>query len=215
MQAVLFDLDGTLLDSTRLLLEGYRHTVLSCLGVATTDEDWLPLMGLPLREQMAHFSPERADEMVRVYREFYGREHDARVAAYPHAADVLAELRQMGLALGVVTSKKTHFAWRGLRITGLADAVSAVVGEDDTVEHKPRPAPILEALRRLAVAPRQAVMVGDSPHDVAAAHAAGVAAIAALWGPFSRDALEPLHPTAYAHALAAVPDIVRSLCAHT
>jgi pyrophosphatase PpaX len=198
IRAVLFDLDGTLLDSTRLLLDGYRYAVRKCLNVETRDEDWLPLMGKPLPEQMAFFSAEKAPELVRTYREFYARHHEKRIRPFPGVLELLAELKSRGLLLAAVTSKKSFFAERGLEAVGLRRYFSVVIGEDDTQEHKPGPAPVLEALRRLRVPPECAVMVGDSPYDIAAAKAAGVRSIAVLWGPFSREDLERESPDAFA-----------------
>ncbi|MGQ9696845.1 MAG: HAD family hydrolase [Armatimonadota bacterium] len=198
IRAVLFDLDGTLLDSTRLLLDGYRYAVRTCLGVETRDEDWLPLMGRPLRSQMSVFSEEQADELVRVYRQYYAREHERRLTCYPGVFEMIQSLHAHGVRLAVVTSKKTTFAVRGPEVTGLGRYINVVVGEDDTAEHKPQPAPVLEALRRLEAEPSDSAMVGDSPDDIEAAKRAGVLAVAVLWGPFDRERLAEAEPDAWA-----------------
>jgi len=191
---VLFDLDGTLFESTHLLLTGYRHTVRTCLGLETTEADWVHLLGRPLRDQMAAFSEELADEMVRIYRAWYARNHNRLIRCYPGAAGVVERLSRSGLKLAAVTSKRGHFARRGLRFFDLEGFFEAVVGEEDVTHRKPHPEPLLKALAILKVAPLSSVMVGDSCDDIECAHAAGVTGIGALWGPYARERLKACAP---------------------
>ncbi|MCC6444864.1 MAG: HAD-IA family hydrolase [Armatimonadetes bacterium] len=189
IRAVLFDLDGTLLDSTDLLVTGYRHSVRACLGIETAETDWIEHLGKPLRDQMALFSEDRADEMVRTYRAWYADNHDRMIRLYPGVPEALEQLHRAGLKLAVVTSKKTRFACQGLELFGLNRYFSAILGEEDSARHKPHPDPVLDALALLSVPPEAAVMVGDSCLDIESACAAGVFSIGALWGPFARERL--------------------------
>ncbi|HEY3267531.1 MAG TPA: HAD-IA family hydrolase [Armatimonadota bacterium] len=190
----LFDLDGTLLDSTDLLLAGYKHTARTHLGLETTDEHWLPHFGSPLRDQMALLSEEQADAMVSTYRVFYQANHDLLLRLYPAVPELLKELKANGHRLGVVTSKLTRFAVRGLELFGIDGLFDAIIGESDTALHKPNPEPVLLALERIGACPADAWMVGDSSYDLLAGRAAGCRTAAALWGPFTRAALEPYSP---------------------
>ena len=106
----------------------------------------------------------------------------------------MARLRDRGYALGVVTSKSREFAQRGLRLCALWEFMDVFVSMDDSSRHKPHPEPLLLALERLQVAPEHAVYVGDSRHDMQAARAAGIATVAALWGPVPRRELELENP---------------------
>lgn len=191
----LFDLDGTLLDSVELILASYRHTALVHTGSAPDDAVWLAGLGTPLRTQLRHLSADPAEiaAMVETYREHNLTNHDAMVRPYDGIVEVVRALAARA-ELGLVTSKLRDGALRGLHRAGLEDAFDVVVGADDVSLHKPDPAPVLAALERLGAERSTAVFIGDSPHDMAAGRAAGVHTAAALWGPFSRDALEPHHP---------------------
>lgn len=197
MTAFLFDLDGTLLDSTALLLAGYRHTTRAILGRETTEADWLPLFGLPLRDQFAAFEPSLAAEMVAEYRRFYAEHHDSMMAVYPGVIEAVRRLHAAGHPCAVVTSKLTRFAQRAVDMFGLTDCFGAVIGEDMVAEHKPHPESVLAACSRLGVSPADAWMIGDSPWDIQAGHAAGCRSAAVLWGPFTRERLEPSAPDAW------------------
>lgn len=194
MTAFLFDLDGTLLDSTALLMAGYRHTTRAILNRETTEADWLPLFGMPLRQQFAAFEPTLASEMTVEYRRFYAEHHDAMMAVYPGAVEAVRALHAAGHSCGVVTSKLTKFAQRAVDLFGLTECFGAVVGEDMVAEHKPHPASVLMACAMLGVRPSDAWMIGDSPWDIQAGHAAGCRSAAVLWGPFTKDRLAPSCP---------------------
>jgi pyrophosphatase PpaX len=194
---LLFDLDGTLFDSTDLLLSGYKHTVRTHLDRESADEEWLPHFGRPLRWQMALFSEEMADEMVSTYRRFYAENHDLLLRLYPGIPEMLEELRSGGCKMAVVTSKHTAFAVRGLELFQLDRYFEAVIGETEVATHKPDPASVLLAMERLGADPAETWMIGDSPFDIQAGHNAGVKTAACLWGPFPRTTLEPDAPTLF------------------
>jgi len=195
-RAYLFDLDGTLIDSAELIFASYRHTLVTHRGTAPPDEYWLAGFGTPLRVQLAPFARDdgHLECLVETYREFNLARHDALVRPFPGIRGALDGLREGGAALALVTSKARAGAQRGLRVCGLDDLFRTIVAADDVEKHKPDPTPVVTALEHLDTRPHQAVFVGDSPHDMAAGRAAGVRTAAALWGPFPRDALEPLDP---------------------
>jgi pyrophosphatase PpaX len=146
-------------------------------------------VGLPLARQMRDLSEEHAEELLRVYREHNAREHDDTLRAFPQTGETLAWLAERGLRLGIVTSKMQAMARRGLGLFDLARFFDVVVGGDDVTVHKPEPHPLLVAAESLGVPIAQCAYVGDSVHDMAAASAAGCAAIGATWGIASRAEL--------------------------
>jgi pyrophosphatase PpaX len=184
VRAVLFDLDGTLLDTIELILTSFRHATHEVLGKALPDEVLTRNIGIPLRVQMSEFSddPGEADEMLRIYREHNGDIHDRMVAAFPGVREMLDGLAARGLPMGVVTSKSRTLAERGLAITGLDGYFDTLVTSDDTEIHKPDPYPLTVAAGALGVQLRYCVYVGDSPHDMRAAVDGGAVAVAATWG---------------------------------
>jgi pyrophosphatase PpaX len=187
VDCVLFDLDGTLVDTIELILCSFRHATEQVLGEALPDEVVLADVGVPLRTQMRSFSEEHTDELLRVYREHNAVHHDDLIKEYPGVEDVLRELRARGYKLGVVTSKLNHMACRGLDCFDLAPFVDLVIGADDVEIHKPDPHPLLVAAERLGSAPERCAYVGDAPPDMQAARGAGMVSIAALWGAAHSD----------------------------
>jgi pyrophosphatase PpaX len=193
---VLFDLDGTLIDSVRLILDSYHHTLQVHGLPPRTDAHWLAGLGTPLRVQFREWSsdPEQLNAMVLTYREYNFRYHDHRITPYPGVVDMMRQLRAHGVRTGLVTSKNREGAWRGLRVAGLDETVDIVIGADDVQEPKPHPEPVLSALKVLRAAPDESVFVGDSVHDMVSGRSAGVSIAAVLWGPFNRADLEGTAP---------------------
>jgi pyrophosphatase PpaX len=191
VEVVLFDLDGTLIDTIELILASMRHATSTVLGEALPDSVLMHNVGVPLRAQMREFDPERSEELLACYREHNATVHDDLVGEYPGIEDGLRALVGGGYRLAIVTSKSKPVAVRGLEAFGLERYFEEVVAFEDTEIHKPEPEPLLEAARRLGVPIGRCAYVGDSPHDMNAAIAAGAVPVAALWGPFAERVLEP------------------------
>jgi pyrophosphatase PpaX len=195
--AVLFDLDGTLADTTRLILSCYRHTMERHRGGRLPDDRWLATMGQPLRVQMQAFasSPEEHSGMVETYVRHQEDIHDGMVKPFPGVVELLRDLEQAGVPLAVVTSKGRSIATRTLRCCGLLDFFSHIVVGDEVTHGKPHPEPVNRALEALGLEPGPDVLfVGDSSWDVLSGNAAGVGTAAALWGPMERAVLEEAGP---------------------
>lgn len=138
---------------------------------------------------MREFSEEHADELLRVYRQHNARVHDSLVREYPGVEAALEELISAGHRLGVVTSKLHSVAQQGLDRFSLGRFFEVLVGSDDVTVHKPDPHPLLHAARLMGVPAEKCAYVGDSPHDMRAARAAGMVAVAATWGVAERTRL--------------------------
>jgi pyrophosphatase PpaX len=191
---VLLDLDGTCIDSVALIRESHRHAVRTVLGADLPDAVLVANVGRPLIDQMRAFSPDQAEELLETYRTWNHAKTRELLRPFPQIEEVLAVLRESGRQLGIITSKSrptVDLAFGVLPIEGLFDVV---VTAEDTVRHKPDPAPVLLALERLGRSSAGACYVGDAPFDLQAARAAGVAAIGVTWGFFSREALEAERP---------------------
>jgi pyrophosphatase PpaX len=195
-RTILFDLDGTLIDSVRLILDSYHHTLATHGIAARSDQHWLDGIGTPLRVQFQDWAHD-ADQMaalVATYRDYNIRHHDSRVTIYPGVVEMVRAVRAAGLGTGLVTSKNREGAYRGLRLAGLEDSMDVVIGADEVVNPKPHPEPVQRALEVLGASPEYTVFVGDSLHDMHSGRAAGTATAAVLWGPFDRAHLEPSTP---------------------
>ncbi|MGH7714103.1 MAG: HAD family hydrolase [Gemmatimonadaceae bacterium] len=210
--AVLFDLDGTLIDSVELIVSSARYAFADRDGRRPTDAEWLTGLGTPLITQFREWARDQ-EEVARLvvrYREYQLAHHDILTRPYEGMREALDELRAQGHQTAIVTSKLNALAKRGLGCTGIADCFACIVGCDDTTKHKPDPEPVLVALTKLGVEPSRAAFVGDSPFDMAAGNAAGVYSVGALWGPFGRSDLEaaPGGVRAFAERPQDVPKVV-------
>lgn len=189
VRALLFDLDGTLIDTVALILSSFRHATNEVLGSPLPDEVLMRNVGVPLAIQMREFAPKHADELLRVYREHNSKIHDEMVAEYPGAHATLEELAGRGYPMGVVTSKGTAMARRGLNAFGMGRFFEVVVTSDDVEIYKPDPHPLRYAAELIGVPVEECLYLGDSPHDMTAALAAGSVSVAALWGAFGPEAV--------------------------
>ena len=183
---VLFDLDGTLVDSAAAILGSFHHATQTVLRRRFPDEQILAQVGgTNLRHQMALLDADRVDELVRIYRA-HNDPQSSRLACFEGVLDVLRHLKSEGRRLGVVSAKRRPTIERILLGADMGDCFEVVVGSDDTHRHKPDPEPVLKALDLLEAGPEEVAYVGDSPFDVAAARAAGVFAVAVGWGGIHR-----------------------------
>ena len=203
---VLFDFDGTLVDSVRLILESYHHTMRVHGLPRHSDAFWVAGLGTPLRVQFRRFScdEEKIQELIATYREWNLAHHDAMVTAYPGAVEAVRALRARGSRLGIVTSKNRHGLEKGLTLCGFDGCFDVLVTSDDLEASKPSPEPVHAALARLGAEPGNTLFVGDSPHDIAAGRDAGTTTAACLWGPFAREQLAAERPD---HWLASFADL--------
>lgn len=189
---VLFDLDGTLVDSADLILESYRHTMRVHFDEVPPDEVWLASLGTPLRSQFKVFvdTVQEVQALIDTYLEYNLRMHQELIRPFDGVREAVAELLETGSRLGIVTSKAKEGTAASLAACDLpAEWFEVIVTSDEPIPHKPDPAPVRLALERLTAAPADASFVGDSVWDLRAGRAAGVCTVAALWGPFSEDEL--------------------------
>ncbi len=185
---VLFDLDGTLIDSGPIILASMQHSVRTVLGREIPPEELgLTIGGQGIVAQMQAIDAERADELLEVYKEHNDGLHET-LEAFDELLELLPRLKAEGRKLGIVTAKRHRTAALALeRFPTLKDEFDLVVAHEDTDRHKPDPDPVLFAIQRLDGTPAQAAYIGDSPFDIRAAKAAGAFAVAVAWGGIHPD----------------------------
>ena len=208
--AVLFDLDGTLIDTIELILSSARHAFQGWPRGIPTDAEWVRGIGTPLVQQLREYAANE-DEVAALldrYRRYQAEHHDRLTRCYDGVLETVAALAARGHPLAIVTSKGTPIANQSLRFVGLDQYFPVIVGYDDTDRHKPDPEPVRVALSRLGVASTHAVFVGDSPHDIHAGNAAGVVTIAATWGAFDRETLAAAAPNHFIECLGDLPGVL-------
>lgn len=189
--AVLFDLDGTLVDSIDLILASYRHTLAAHGLEPRTEDDILGGLGTTLDEQFIRWGHgDLLESLTRTYIEHNVEHHDQLVRPYVGVGEIVHELRGRGVGLGLVTSKRRGGGEQSLRAIGLHECFGVTIYGDEVTRPKPAPEPVLAALAGLGLAPsRRVTFVGDATHDLDAGRAAGVHTIAVSWGAGRREEL--------------------------
>jgi pyrophosphatase PpaX len=190
--AILFDLDGTLIDSIELILGSARHAFIGFAGHAPTDEEWRAGIGRPLQAVLREYAGEdaEADRLFQRYRAYQLEHHDRLIRPYDGILEIVQWLASTGHPMALVTSKSDWMAEKAMVHVGLDRLIPTIVGCDTCVNHKPHPEPVERALALLGVSADNAIFVGDSPHDVESGRAAGVMTVGVAWGAFTRHELE-------------------------
>jgi pyrophosphatase PpaX len=206
---VLFDLDGTVIDSGAIILASMRHAAKEVLGVEPRDEELMAAVGGPgLEAQMHALAPDRVQELVNVYRAHNEPLHEGLVCC-PGIDDVLVRLKDEGRRLGIVTAKRRKTVELAFAQVPIAHLFETVVGGDETERHKPDPEPLLLALDRLGSGPEDAAYVGDAPFDIQAAKVAGIFSVAVGWGGIhTRERLEQEQPDAFVDTAEELLDVL-------
>lgn len=189
VKTVLFDLDGTLADSLPLIRHTY-FTVFSELGLGWGKGEVMHWIGRPLKDIAEYFAGiDRADFFIERYQHHYHRDHDQYTSLYPGTLEMLEELKERDIKIGLVTSKGLPVTVRTVEYTGLVKYLGAIVTASDVKNHKPLPEPVLKAMELLGAAPEETLFVGDSPYDLEAGKAAGVRVLGVPWGICSAEDL--------------------------
>ena len=174
IKGVLFDLDGTLVNTTPLILESFRHTFKQFGMAVPSDSELVAGFGLPMRTAVTAYMPdEMADEFCDAYRAYQRTRHDELIEGIDGVGETLSALKQRGIKMAVVTSKKRPAAIRDLGCYNLVEYFDTIIACDDCTENKPLPGPSLMALERLGLNGADCLAVGDSPYDLQSARAAG------------------------------------------
>lgn len=187
-KAVLFDLDGTLLDSVPTIVMVTRETLAS-MGIVVDDVTLRHAIGLPLKIQAQRFAPGQEQRFIDDYRAMYLPHIKEDGNLFPGTLEMLASLRSSGYLTALVTSKNMRGTSKAIELTGLAGMFDCIVTADDVERYKPDPEPIQKAMAKLGVLPEESVYVGDSAFDIDMAQRAGVSMIGVSWGARTRDEL--------------------------
>lgn len=191
---VLFDLDGTLIDTNDLIISSYLHTLEKYFPNQYKREDVLPFMGPSLKDVFGSMDPDKAEEMIQTYRDFNISNHDLLVKEFDGVYETVKTLKEKGYKLGIVTTKMMNTVKMGLVLSKLDPFFEVVVAIDHVKNIKPDPEPILKALDQLGSKPEEAIMVGDNYHDILGGKNAGTKTAGVSWSLKGREVLEEYGP---------------------
>ncbi|MFB3170487.1 pyrophosphatase PpaX [Neobacillus sp. 179-C4.2 HS] len=194
INTILFDLDGTLIDTNELIISTYLHTLEKYFPGKYKRQDVLPFLGPTLHEVFGAMDPERVEEMVLEYRTYNLANHDALVKEFVGVMETIETLKKKGYKLAIVTTKREDVAFKGLRLMKLDSFFDVMIAYDHVKRVKPDPEPIFLALEKLDSKPEETLMVGDNFHDVLAGKNAGTKTAGVAWTIKGREYLAKYEP---------------------
>lgn len=189
INTILFDLDGTLIDTNELIISSFLHTLNKFYPDQYKREDVLPFMGPTLHETFSGIDQERVQELIDTYREYNISNHDLLVKEFEGVFETVQWLKQEGYKLGIVTTKMSNVVMMGLKLTKLDQFFDVIVAIDHVTHPKPHPEPIEKALQQLDAKPEEALMVGDNHHDIVGGKNAGTKTAGVAWSAKGREHL--------------------------
>lgn len=194
IQTVLFDLDGTILDSNELINASFAYTFKQ-YGYSFTKEEIIDFNGPPLRESFAKVDPNQSEAMIQTYRAFNLAKHEEYIKLFPNVIETLDQLKKHEIDVGIVTSKMRNSVNVGMEMTGLHRYFETIVTIDDIVHSKPHPESVIKAMEELNGEAHTTVMVGDNYHDIVAGQHAGVKTAGVAWSSKGEAFLASYKPT--------------------
>lgn len=194
INTVLFDLDGTLINTNELIIQSFLHTLNHYYPEKYTREMVLPFLGPTLTETFTAIDETRAEEMIQYYRDFNISQHDLLVTEFPYVNETLVALRDNGIKVGIVTTKVRQVVNKGLDLMKLHGLVDCVITIDDVSQPKPHPEPLLKAMEILQSKPEETIMVGDNYHDIDGGKNAHTYTAGVAWSAKGKAYLEQFHP---------------------
>ncbi|MGE7915277.1 pyrophosphatase PpaX [Lysinibacillus xylanilyticus] len=209
VKALLFDFDGTLLNTNDLIIKTFMHVLNERFPGQYSPKDCLKFLGPSLKQTMSDIAPGEEDAMIAKYREYNELHHDELVTQYPDVVSTLEQLKAMGIKLAIVSTKRIGMIDRGLQVLGASHLFDVRIGTDDVKNVKPDPEPVLLALERLGVNKEEAIMIGDNSHDIEAGHNAGIRAAGVAWAFKGEEYLQQFKPEYMLHHMTDLFEIVK------
>lgn len=194
INTILFDLDGTLINTNELIIASFLHTLNKFYPDQYKREHVIPFMGPTLTESFSSVDAEKVDELITEYRRFNMEMHDEFVEEYETVYETVETLHKKGYKIGIVTTKARNVVEMGLNFSRLKQFFNTVVTIDDVQNAKPHPEPIQLALKKLNAAPEETIMVGDNYHDIEGGKNAGTKTAGVAWSLKGKEFLATYHP---------------------
>lgn len=184
IQLVLFDLDGTLIQSTDIIIDTFKEIFATYFPeVKLSEKEYSNFLGQTLFDTLGFYAKDHQDidDLVHAYRALSQTKIEKELKAYSGALQVITYLKKKGCKIGVVTSKIRRLATEHLTKVQLFEQIDGLIGYEDVINHKPNPEPILKALELFGVEGEAAIYIGDHENDIVAAKKAGILSCAVTY----------------------------------
>ncbi len=208
IKGLLFDFDGTLLDTNELIIQSFLHVLDAEFPGKFTKEDMIPFIGPSLKESFSTIDANKAEEWIQQYRLWNTEHHDELAKEFEGVKSTLQALRQLGIRLAIVSTKRIDSLTKGLRLLDIEDLFEVIVSMDDVKKVKPDPEPILLALEKMHLEKEEVLMIGDNSHDILGGKNAGVRTAAVAWSLKGEEFLIQFKPDYMLHQMTDLLSIV-------
>ena len=211
IKAILFDLDGTLIDTNELIIESFQHAFREHLNREISREEVVKTFGEPLRGAMLKYDEENVDQMVGIFRKYNEKNHDLLAKECEGVQEGIKLLKEMGMKIALVTSKRKPMTERGLKLIDVYKYMDVIVTPEDTEKHKPSGEPVLKACELLSVEPGETIMVGDSHNDILCGKDAGCYTCLVSYTALPLEEMKEYGPDFIIDNLAEIADICKNI----
>ncbi|SHI63324.1 pyrophosphatase PpaX [Geosporobacter subterraneus DSM 17957] len=208
---ILFDLDGTLLDTNELIVQSFRHTYKEHLNKDVPREYIIQSFGEILRTTLERECKDCVEAALTTYRSFQQEHFESYITLHLGVREALEKLTAKGYKLGIVTSRLNESALRGLKFFDIEGYFHSIIGADDTDLHKPDPTPARMALEAMGGRAEEAVLVGDSPFDIQCAKNTGMVSVAVGWSALPREVYMQYEPDYVVDTMEELVELIYSL----
>lgn len=191
---LLFDFDGTLLDTNELIIGTFTHVLDKHYPGKYGRKEILPFLGPTLHDTFHSVDPEKTEELIAEYREWNIARHDELSSEFDGVSETLRLLKAQGFKMAIVSTKRNSMVMKGLKLLDADGVFDVVIGMDDVTNPKPDPEPILLALERLGADKEEALMIGDNYHDIEGGQNAGVRTAGVAWTIKGEEFLQTFNP---------------------
>lgn len=191
-KAIIFDIDGTLTFTNQLIFDSFNHIAEKYLKKRFSDEEIIALFGPTEDVILKQMFPDKFDEVRKDYYEYYHRNHEI-AQLYDGIKELLIDLKNAGVILGIFTGKGRTSSLITLNFLGIRDLFDMIVTGDDVKNHKPSPEGILKFIQTFNLKPEEVLMIGDAPSDIKAAREAGVHIASVVWDSYSANEVRKLN----------------------
>lgn len=205
-KGLLFDFDGTLLDTNDLILDTFHHVIEPKFPGEYSRLDLQKFIGPSLKDTFTEVDNENIDALIEEYITWNRQHHDELVREFPDVVEVLTALKEAGMKLAIVSTKRREALLRGLKLLGVAELFDTIVSNDDVTNVKPHAEPVLLALEKLNLEKAEVIMIGDNSHDIEGGQNAGVQTAGVSWSLKGPNFLQQLNPT---YMLYSMKDILK------